>query len=227
MKHARRPISSAASFFRSDAGNKKKDSPGGNKRESLAHPIVGTKRPGLEASVQEREELFDLFPLIVSHLLQVGLDEDGLFVKDPSANNQEAMMGLHSNVVREQVRAVRRLLDALPNEREKVLNEFGPHAWAGAIKVCLKEMTRPILPPRAATELLRTKDKDSIQGKIVLLKQIVETVQYPEKKYLCDLFLLLNRCRTENEKLGFMFSALLVLPHIAGDQPSNIEVSFI
>lgn len=131
MNKARRPLSSAASFFRSD-GKKKESSP--SRHESLSHPVTGISRPGLSASEAEKLELFDLFPTLVEYVRQNGLGEEGLFMKDPSAQTQEAMMGLAAGTPRIQVRALRRLLDARPEEREGVLNEFDVHVWAGGDK---------------------------------------------------------------------------------------------
>lgn len=200
-----RPLSSAANFFRRNGGSEKADTP--ESASPVRAPRATTRV--LECQPEERELLrTSVIPSIVDYLGKNALKNNDLFLKDPSIETQEAMMGLASGP-REPVRALRELLDARYSHNESsVFSLHDSYIWAIALKFALKELSRPLIPLDLAVSLLDLEQYDSQEGKLEYLKRSF----VPDcPNVVQDIFHLLQDCPSNKERLGAAFSILLFL----------------
>jgi SH3 domain-containing kinase-binding protein 1 len=217
LSRAKRPISSAAGFFRKNGQSTNTTTTTTSSKHRDSSPPIprSSTRARLEVNETERALLIDLLPGILQYLTTTSLLEDGLFVKDPSAGSQEAMMGLQVGPTKAMI-AVRALVDVYGDEKKtnQTFKEHSPHAWAGAVKVIVKEMSYPLLGAAIVSRLGEIKNETSETGQVALIKRILAEIPRKEYDILASLCRVLLECPTEKDKLGHMFSAIMLLPQI-------------
>lgn len=204
MKKVSRPLSSAASFFRKN---------GAGTHRSIPRPAVpppSSTVSGLNSTPEELAHLHStVFPLLVNFLGGGDTGLEGLFLVDPSASSQEAMMGLTDPSQREPVRALRELLDSrfVGGSEQAILQQHHVYVWAISLKLLLKELVAkktPVLTPVAVSML---DESQNMPNRLSFLQQrrFADFVSVSAG----NLFHVLHRCRTSKEKLGFVFAVLL------------------
>ncbi|KAH9254416.1 hypothetical protein BASA81_007529 [Batrachochytrium salamandrivorans] len=204
MKKVSRPLSSAASFFRKNGAGTHRSIP------RPAVPPTSSTVSGLNSTPEELSHLHStVFPLLVNFLGNGDTGLEGLFLVDPSASSQEAMMGLTDPSQREPVRALRELLESrfVGGSEQAILQQHHVYVWAISLKLLLKELVAkktPILTPVAVGMLDESQNKPN-RLSFLQQRRFADFVSVST----CNLFHVLHRCRTSKEKLGFVFAVLL------------------
>ena len=186
---------------------------GKGKDQAQAQDAKGQQPAGGQPPVVRSEDIeaaTALLPAVFAHLRSTALGTDALFLREP-VDGQPGTAA-----------AARALLaaaggDSLPS----VLASHEPNAWAAVVKVILKEQPEPLVPSETTAQLLNVATHPGQDAKVDFVKRVVSEMPSANWTLLRDLCFLLHDCDTDDAKLGYMFAALLLLPHADGGSQSN------